>query len=224
MTTADLFSFCSTGGFRQSSVILIFKDFTMELYTYNAFRELSIKISASEYRQLEESILKHGCLTPIITWGDVIIDGHKRYAICKKYDIPFSVDEKYFGTYSEAQRWARVRAKRVMRERDGVTEESVEAAIAKEDVKPMLPLPPKPIARQNEALNVNHLTSADMDKFVQILGDRFGVNFLKELVFVLFHQIVRKQDKEAVRLLFQQLYNLNFIPAFQKENDGLSQF
>lgn len=52
-------------------------------------------LSIEEYQQLEESILNNGylCSNPIIIWNGYIVDGHKRYEICKKYDIEFNYTE-----------------------------------------------------------------------------------------------------------------------------------
>ena len=204
----------------------------MELFTYNIFRELSTKIPASEYQSLEENILKYGCVYPIITWGEVIIDGHKRYAICKKNDIPFTVSQKHFKSFSEAQRWARRHAKCVMQYRnilvteqqyDKAAEESPSSVSAGERSKPMLAMPPQPVVPQNETLDIKNLTSRDIEKFLHFLGERFGTNCLKGLVFMLFARIVPNQDKDATRQLLQQLYNLHYTPTFTERSHGISQ-
>ena len=37
-----------------------------------------------ERTQLELTILSEGSNEPIITWNNIIVDGHKRYEICKR--------------------------------------------------------------------------------------------------------------------------------------------
>ncbi|MCL2624871.1 MAG: hypothetical protein FWD31_14510, partial [Planctomycetaceae bacterium] len=63
-------------------------------------------LSESERQGLEADILKHGCLSPIVTWGGIIVDGHVRYAICTQYGLPFETHEIPFPSLDEAMYWA----------------------------------------------------------------------------------------------------------------------
>ena len=56
-----------------------------------AFNDLLPPLSHQELGSLESSILKHGCFNAITIWGGVIIDGHARYEVCQKHNIPFQV-------------------------------------------------------------------------------------------------------------------------------------
>jgi DNA modification methylase len=58
-----------------------------------------------ELRQLEENILTHGCLDPIIVDArtGVIVDGHHRYHVCMKHNIPFDVVPKEFGSRDDTK-------------------------------------------------------------------------------------------------------------------------
>ena len=49
-------------------------------------------LTDDEFKQLEENILKEGkLLSPLIVWGNTLVDGHNRYAILQKYpEIYFS--------------------------------------------------------------------------------------------------------------------------------------
>jgi len=66
---------------------------TTELSTTKQFEYLLPKLTNDERKALEESLRKEGCRDPIVTWHGTIIDGHNRYSICKKHDIPFKVQE-----------------------------------------------------------------------------------------------------------------------------------
>jgi len=66
---------------------------TPEISTTEQFEYLLPKLTADERKALEESLLKEGCRDPIVTWRGTIIDGHNRYSICKKNNIPFNVKE-----------------------------------------------------------------------------------------------------------------------------------
>jgi hypothetical protein len=63
-------------------------------------------LTETERQGLENDILKHGCLAPIATWEDVIVDGHARYEICEKYSLPFETHEIRFHSLDEAMLWA----------------------------------------------------------------------------------------------------------------------
>lgn len=55
------------------------------------FKDLIRPLTKKEYLQLEENLLRDGCLDPVITWDGYIIDGHNRYEICWKHEIPFDI-------------------------------------------------------------------------------------------------------------------------------------
>jgi hypothetical protein len=66
---------------------------TIELSTTKHFEYLLPKLTKDERKALEESLLKEGCRDPIVIWRGTIIDGHNRYSICQKHNIPFQVKE-----------------------------------------------------------------------------------------------------------------------------------
>lgn len=47
-------------------------------------------LTTDEYEALERSLLAEGCRDALVLWGDVLVDGHNRYGICQKHDIPFN--------------------------------------------------------------------------------------------------------------------------------------
>lgn len=51
-------------------------------------------LTPEESAQLEANILAEGCRDPIVTWNGFILDGHNRYAICKRHGIDFATVEK----------------------------------------------------------------------------------------------------------------------------------
>lgn len=69
------------------------------------FRDLIPPLNEEELKLLEASLVADGCESPLIVWNGVIIDGHNRYAICRKHDIPFSIQEKNFDTREEVMLW-----------------------------------------------------------------------------------------------------------------------
>lgn len=71
------------------------------------FQNLLRPLTAEEYKSLEDSIKQDGCLRPIELWNGYIVDGHNRYSICMKNDIPFEqVDVTgKFETKSDVMKW-----------------------------------------------------------------------------------------------------------------------
>lgn len=63
-------------------------------------------LSDEEYAGLQASILRDGCLTPLIVWNDTLVDGHYRYEICVKYEIPFAIQSVDFDDLDAAKLWS----------------------------------------------------------------------------------------------------------------------
>jgi len=77
----------------------------MTLTIRDDFKNLIPPLSTEEFELLEASIKKEGCRDPIVTWNNTIIDGHNRYAICIKHNIPFKTVEHSFEDDDEAKLW-----------------------------------------------------------------------------------------------------------------------
>jgi len=59
-----------------------------------------------EYAALERSLLAEGCRDALVTWRDVLIDGHNRYEICQKHGIPFrTVHNNNFAALEDVMLW-----------------------------------------------------------------------------------------------------------------------
>ena len=50
-------------------------------------------------------ILKDGCRTGIVLWGDILIDGHNRYEICTRQNIPFNTVQMDFSSRDDVVIW-----------------------------------------------------------------------------------------------------------------------
>lgn len=69
--------------------------------------ELLPPLSAEQFSALESDILENGCYAPIVVNEDmVIIDGHNRFRICEKHDLPFKMLVFSFADLLEAKQWA----------------------------------------------------------------------------------------------------------------------
>ena len=69
------------------------------------FKDLIRPLRHKELLQLEENLLADGCRDPIVTWNGFIVDGHNRYELCQRHQIPITVVEKYFQSKEEAIAW-----------------------------------------------------------------------------------------------------------------------
>lgn len=62
-------------------------------------------LTETEDQNLTEDIIEHSCLSPVIVWNGVIVDGHNRYRICHEHNIPFGIEQISFGDKAEAKMW-----------------------------------------------------------------------------------------------------------------------
>jgi N6-adenosine-specific RNA methylase IME4 len=77
----------------------------MKLKINNQFKQFIPPLMDEELRLLEASIIESGCRDPIVVWNETIIDGHNRYAICKKHGIEFAIVEMEFNDAEAAMDW-----------------------------------------------------------------------------------------------------------------------
>ncbi|MEN9438411.1 MAG: hypothetical protein RIR09_3066 [Pseudomonadota bacterium] len=63
-------------------------------------------LTTDEHDALERSLLAEGCRDALVLWGDVLVDGHNRYGICKKHGIAFStVQNTQFKSMDDVHLW-----------------------------------------------------------------------------------------------------------------------
>lgn len=71
------------------------------------FEALIPPLAKDERSQLEENILTYGCRDPLVIWKhhNILLDGHNRYEICTRLDVPFKTVEIHLETREEAYNW-----------------------------------------------------------------------------------------------------------------------
>jgi hypothetical protein len=63
-------------------------------------------MTPDEYEALERSILAEGCRDALVLWGDVLVDGHHRYSVCRKHDLPFqTMQNTRFQSMEDVHLW-----------------------------------------------------------------------------------------------------------------------
>ena len=76
-----------------------------ELKIDDEFKNALPPLTDAEFTLLETNVVENGCEMPLVVWNGVIVDGHNRYKICRKHNIPFAVEEKSFSSKDEAVLW-----------------------------------------------------------------------------------------------------------------------
>lgn len=69
------------------------------------FSKLIPRITTSEYKELEQNIIKDGCREPLSLWQNILLDGHNRYKICKKNNIKFNTIDIKLESRDAAKIW-----------------------------------------------------------------------------------------------------------------------
>ncbi len=63
-------------------------------------------LTPDEHDALERSILEEGCRDALVLWGNVLVDGHNRYGICRKHGLPFkTVQNTRFQNMEDVHLW-----------------------------------------------------------------------------------------------------------------------
>ncbi|MCM5680143.1 plasmid replication/partition related protein [Schlegelella sp. S2-27] len=63
-------------------------------------------LTAEEHEALERSLLAEGCRDALVLWGNVLVDGHNRYGICRKHGLPFqTVQNTRFQSIEDVHLW-----------------------------------------------------------------------------------------------------------------------
>lgn len=63
-------------------------------------------LTADEYEALERSLLAEGCRDALVLWNDILVDGHNRYGICQKHNLPFNtVQNTRFQSMDDVHLW-----------------------------------------------------------------------------------------------------------------------
>jgi hypothetical protein len=63
-------------------------------------------LTTDEHDALERSLLAEGCRDALVLWGEVLVDGHNRYGICRKHGIPFNtVQNTLFKSMDDVHLW-----------------------------------------------------------------------------------------------------------------------
>ncbi len=78
----------------------------MNIIVNEALKAYIDPLTPEEYEALERSILAEGCRDALVLWGEILVDGHNRYAICQKHDLPFqTLQSTQFQSMEDVHLW-----------------------------------------------------------------------------------------------------------------------
>ena len=78
----------------------------MELKIDEGLKAYIDPLTPDEHESLERSILSEGCRDSLVVWGDLLIDGHNRYGICRKHGLPYNtVQATQFKNMDDVHLW-----------------------------------------------------------------------------------------------------------------------
>ena len=184
----------------------------MNIVIDKEFQSLIPPLTKEEYEGLEQSILAEGCRDALILWGDVLVDGHNRYEICKAHDVVFKTVQKEFAGRNDALRWiilnqfgrrnlpAYERARLALRLKPVIAEKAKEQQIRKPaSFVSQKSVEQKPIDTQKEiakAAGVSHDTIAKVEKIERKATPEVKEQLRKgELSINQAYQTVRRDEK-----------------------------
>jgi len=174
-----------------------------------------LALTDDEYSTLEKQILRDGCLDTLKVWDRdgklVLLDGHNRLKICKKYNLPFETSTIEIDSLEEAIVWIvdnqagrrnatkeqrdyisgkRYEAEKIIRRRRDEKGQFKSNAPSTEKLYPDEggQHQPKTILRRAEAEGVSHFTIDQNQKFSQ------GVDLIKELNPSIADSILKSRD------------------------------
>ncbi|MEH6421955.1 hypothetical protein [Pseudomonas sp. CGJS7] len=78
----------------------------MDILVNESLKAYIDPLTEEEYEALEQSILAEGCRDALVLWGNVLVDGHNRYGICRKHGLEFqTVQNTRFQSMNDVHLW-----------------------------------------------------------------------------------------------------------------------
>jgi len=88
-----------------SKCIPIYDAAITDIVIDDEFKKLFPRLNDEDFAGLEESLCKYGCLSPLITWNNILIDGHNRFEIIRKHELPFRIIRLELSTREDVIIW-----------------------------------------------------------------------------------------------------------------------
>jgi SAM-dependent methyltransferase len=222
----------------------------MKIKIDHGIRSLIPRGRQKDLESLEASLLTNGCRYPLKLWGRILLDGHKRLAICRRHGLPFETEQVRLPDRAAAKLWVQeaqlVRhdltddqraaiAVRVLRHRLQMARAAAVAA----NGMPRAPThhchgepstPHKAMSREVIAKEARvseyrvqaaaRLERLDRQAFRQVIAGKKGLNEARIEVIGQQRAAVRQAVAAAVKRLVPQVRNADFRVALADIPDG----
>ena len=76
-----------------------------EIIIDEEFKALMPALDVETCAALERNLIENGCMYPLVLWNGILIDGHNRYELCTKNNIPYKTINKDFPSRDAALIW-----------------------------------------------------------------------------------------------------------------------
>jgi len=131
------------------------------------FKKLIPPLSHDEFKGLEENILSQRSIRESIKiWRGIIIDGHNRYFISQKNNIPFTTKSLYFANKKEAELWI---VENQLGRRNLLNAARIKLVLHKESLL-REQVKQNRFSKNNEAINVRKILAKEANVSEQTLG------------------------------------------------------
>ena len=163
----------------------------MQIKINDVLRDYIDPLTEAERAALERSLLAEGCRDALVLWGDILVDGHNRYAICQQHGIPFKVTQNTsFQSMEDVMLWMidnhlgrrsvsdfqrgvlalrqqEILARRMEAEVEKAKAEDAAIAPPEADSEPEAP-PPKPRAKREDVARAARLSANTLGQIEKI--------------------------------------------------------
>jgi len=192
------------------------------LYIDDEFLRIKLPLSDKAYASLEENIFDNGCLSPILLWENTIIDGYKRYEICKNWNLPYVTRHIFFSSRDDAISYiCSDQLKRTDLSKEAVSyligkqfeaEKAINTRIAAEQLHQSI----KSIKKPGRHTNYSYQTAIELGKKYQISHNtvyKYGIYArCIDIVWEKEPEIIKKIFSGKLKISHQNVVELSRLP------------
>lgn len=188
----------------------------------DSFKCLKTFDSPEKLQVLENDLINNGCQEPILTWHNKIIDGYKRYSICKKTGIACRTKSTNFQYEEEAIAWVCRQELKKPFLPDGHRKYLIGKLYNAQKVaySKLYPMPADAATFTSKRPPIEY-TTASKNYTAQVLSHEYGLGFstiYKYTVFANGIDVLRKKDLEITKMILNDKVqvSLNAVTELSK--------
>jgi hypothetical protein len=183
------------------------------------FKHLIPPLTTEEYKLLEQQCIKQGIRVPLTVWNPdsktILIDGHNRYQIAQKHNLPYTTEEEHFESRNEAIVWIcdNQLGRRNIHPLDGERLLNRKRKVLEEEAKKRQSEAGGDRKSENKKIGGGNISTSDFGKTRDIIGKELGVSGRQVDKLHRINEMASPQVKDMVRngtLSVNQAYNTTF--------------